>query len=100
MICINEPKILDEIVKNLFKKKRTTPDNITIMFESDTVRIYWKNNHCTEITDIFVCIDIVFDKDGNAHGIIVFNPKSKVKKQYRFATFVFDITNFRKGEVV
>lgn len=99
-IEINNPTILNEIIKNLFKKKRKMPHYITIMPDCDTIKICWKNNRCTKIVDMFVCVDIEMDKDSGMYGIIILNPKSKVKKQYRFTTLVFDITNFRKGEVV
>ncbi|MEE3485695.1 MAG: hypothetical protein VZQ98_15420 [Bacteroidales bacterium] len=99
MIEINNPTILNEIIKNLFKKKRNVPHSISITPECDTMIINWKNGHCTKIVDMFICMDIRIDKDSGMYGIITLNPKRNVKKQYRFTTFVFDITNFRKGEV-
>ena len=99
MIQIDDPTILNEIIKNLFKKKRSVPYYMKLEPEYDTISIYWKNNRCTEITNTYVCIDIRLDKDNGMHGIIILNPKRSGKKQYRFTTFAFDITNFRKGEV-
>lgn len=101
MIQIDDPTVLDKIIKNLFKKKRNVPRSITIFPECDVIHICWKNGHWTKIKDMFIDISIEMPNKGDTYGIITLSPKRlDVKKQYRFTTFIFDITNFRNGEAI